>query len=271
MHPLPTSHSASERADRTRARILRAAVQHFGQNGLAGARTEQIAESAGVNKALLYYYFSSKEALYAAALESVFETIQDASIAVLRLDFSAGEKFLQIVLNHFDRVYSQVALQSLIQQEMVRLHMGEENRMSRLAERFIKPMWFQLQNVLEEGIASGELVAVDPAQMRYASIGANVFYFLSAPLTRLTLGIDPMERGELERRRTATIEFLGKALFTDRVHGAQVADRILQSTPMPWRDECEEHSATDDENKAGEAPSFSNSTHSRFAAKEERK
>jgi len=51
---------------------------------LAGARTEQIAEEAGVNKALLYYYFKSKEDLYAAALESVFESVRDANIAVLQ-------------------------------------------------------------------------------------------------------------------------------------------------------------------------------------------
>ena len=54
----------TERADQTRARILDAAVREFSENGLAGARTEQIAEAAGVNKALLYYYFKSKEALY---------------------------------------------------------------------------------------------------------------------------------------------------------------------------------------------------------------
>ncbi len=59
----------SERADQTRARILSAAIRQFSQNGLAGARTEQIAEEAGVNKALLYYYFRGKEALYTAALE----------------------------------------------------------------------------------------------------------------------------------------------------------------------------------------------------------
>ena len=65
--PLP-SRTQAERADQTRARILDAAISAFSQLGLAGARTEQIAEAAGVNKALLYYYFKSKEALYEAAL-----------------------------------------------------------------------------------------------------------------------------------------------------------------------------------------------------------
>ena len=67
----PPARSRPSARTRRRARILEAAVREFSENGLAGARTERIAEAAGVNKALLYYYFQSKEALYAAALESV--------------------------------------------------------------------------------------------------------------------------------------------------------------------------------------------------------
>jgi TetR/AcrR family transcriptional regulator len=233
--PTP-SRTQAERADQTRARILASAVRQFSANGLAGARTEQIAEEAGVNKALLYYYFKSKEDIYAAALEFVFEGARATNLALLEAGASAGERFLQIVLNHFDRSYSNSALQSLIQQEMVRLHRGEEHRMARMAAKFFRPMWDKLNEVLEEGIASGELIHADPAQMRYAALGANAFYFLSAPLTRLTLQIDPLERGELEVRRKAAIEFLGRAIFMDREHGARVAARVLAETPMPETD-----------------------------------
>ena len=230
--PAP-SRTQTERADQTRARILDAAVRQFSANGLAGARTEQIAEEAGVNKALLYYYFKSKEDLYAAALESVFEEVRADGIAVLEANASAGERFAQSVLNHFDRSYSHPALQSLIQQEMVRLHQGEENRMARLAEQFFRPMWLKVQELLEEGIAAGELVRVDPQQIRYAALGANVFYFLSAPLTRLAFGVDSLERCALELRRKAAIEYLGQTIFIDREHGARVAARVLAAAPMP--------------------------------------
>jgi TetR/AcrR family transcriptional regulator len=229
----PSSRSQTERADHTRARILDAAIREFSENGLAGARTEQIAEEAGVNKALLYYYFKGKEDLYAAALEYVFEGVRTASIALLEAGASPGERFLQIVLNSFDRSYSHPALQTLIHQEMVRLHQGEEKRMARMAEKFFRPMWDKVEEVLEKGIASGELIPADPSQMRYAALGANVFYFLSAPLTRLAFGTDPLERGALEFRRKAVIEYLGQALFIDREHGARVAARVLAATPMP--------------------------------------
>jgi TetR/AcrR family transcriptional regulator len=116
---------------------------------------------------------------------------------------------------------------------MVRLHQGEEKRMARMAEKFFRPMWDKVEEVLEKGIASGELIPADPSQMRYAALGANVFYFLSAPLTRLAFGTDPLERGALEFRRKAVIEYLGQALFIDREHGARVAARVLAATPMP--------------------------------------
>jgi TetR/AcrR family transcriptional regulator len=230
--PHPTRTQA-DRADQTRARILEAAVQQFSESGLAGARTEQIAETAGVNKALLYYYFKSKEDLYAAALEAVFESVRADSVNVLEADVSVGERFVQIALRSFDRSFSHPSMRSLMQQEMVRLHRGEENQLAPMAEKFFKPMWVMVDKVLEEGINSGELIAVDPAQIRYTTLGANVFYFLTAPLTRLAFGIDPLERSALEFRRKEVVEFLGQAIFVDRAHGARVAARVLAATPMP--------------------------------------
>jgi len=227
------SRSQAERADLTRGRILDAAIRQFSENGLAGARTEQIAEEAGVNKAMLYYYFKNKEDLYEAALDAVFESVRADSINVLEAATSAGERFVQLVLRNFDRSYSHPELRTMMQQEMVRLHRGEENRLAPMAEKFFRPLWELVDKVIEEGIASGELVAVDPTQMRYAALGANLNYFLSAPLTRLATGINPLARSELARRRELAIEFLGQTIFVDRKHGGRVIERVLKLTPMP--------------------------------------
>src|SRR3984885_3427053 len=122
--------ASSDRSAETRTRILDAAVREFAAHGLAGARTEQIAEAAGVNKALLYYYFAGKDALYAAALESVTERVVASSMAGRDSSCSAGERVVRFALNHFDRIHSQQAFQSLMQQEMIRLHRGEENALT---------------------------------------------------------------------------------------------------------------------------------------------
>ncbi len=223
----------SERADHTRSRILDAAVREFSENGLAGARTEQIAEIAGVNKALLYYYFKSKEALYKAALESVVQRVLASSLAALTPDRSPGEQILMFALNHFDRIHSQRAFQSLMQQEMVRLHRGEENSFSSIVENVFRPMMFRLRDLLAVGKESGELVEADEWQIMYAALGANVFYFLSAPVVGIMTEGNPLTREAMEFRRKAAIEYLGISVFRDRKRGAEVAAQVLASTPMP--------------------------------------
>jgi TetR/AcrR family transcriptional regulator len=223
----------SERADHTRSRILDAAISEFSENGLAGARTEQIAESAHVNKALLYYYFKSKEALYKAALEAVAQRVLESSLAALSPDRSPGEQILRYALNHFDRIHSQRAFQSLMQQEMVRLHQGEENSLTNIVEKVFRPTMLRLRDLLTEGISSGELVPADEWQIMYAALGANVFYFLSAPVVGIMTAENPLTRSAMELRRNAAIEFLGLSIFTDRKLGAEVAAKVLASTPMP--------------------------------------
>ena len=223
----------TERADQTRARILEAAVREFSANGLAGARTEQIAEAAGVNKALLYYYFQGKDALYASALETVAERMAATSMSVLTLECSAGERLLRFALNHFDRIYSQPVFQNLMQQEMMRFRKGESNAMSPLVEKLFRPLGDKMLAVAEEGIRSGELIPVESSQVIYAALGPNVFYFLSAPMMRLIAETNPIERAALEFRRKAAIEYLGQSIFVDRAHGARVAARVLAATPMP--------------------------------------
>jgi TetR/AcrR family transcriptional regulator len=166
-------------------------------------------------------------------LEAVAEGVQASSMAVLESNVSAGERLLQLALNHFDRIYSNQAFQSLMQQEMIRLHRGEENALTPLSEKLFRPQWLRVQALVKEAIAAGELIAVEWSQIIYAGLGANVFYFLSAPVTKLSQGFDPLERSALEFRRKAAIEFLGQAVFVDRQLGARLATQVLASTPMP--------------------------------------
>jgi TetR/AcrR family transcriptional regulator len=223
----------AERADQTRARILDAAVLEFSGNGIAGARTERIAEAAGVNKALLYYYFNNKRALYDAALESVASRVVSTSLAAMGTECSAGERLVRFTLSHFDRIHSQRAFQSLMQQEMIRLHRGEENAVAPLVEKVFLPMLTRMRQVYAEGRGSGELIDVDEMQIIYAALGANVFYFLSAPMMSMLVDTSPFDRTALEFRRKSAVEYLGNAIFIDRKHGARVAARVLASTPMP--------------------------------------
>ncbi|MGB7136764.1 MAG: TetR/AcrR family transcriptional regulator [Acidobacteriaceae bacterium] len=219
--------------DRSRDRILQAAIHEFSEHGLAGARTSAIAAAAQVNKALLYYYFRDKEALYTAALQEVADKVAGDAIATLELDCSPGERLLRFALQHFDRILSRRGFQALMQQEMVRYHQGHSSAMRVIAKSAFEPMWDRALGLVQQGIDSGELSRVDPMQMMYAALGANVFYFLSAPMVRLLAHADPLEPEAIAGRRTAAIEFLGQTLFSDRRHGARLARTVLAAIPIP--------------------------------------
>ncbi|HKD58936.1 MAG TPA: TetR/AcrR family transcriptional regulator [Terracidiphilus sp.] len=224
---------SGDRSAETRARILEAALREFAALGMAGARMDQIAGAAGVNKALLYYHFESKEKLYVAALEMISAKIRDRSMAVFLRDASAGERLLRTALDHFDRILAQGAFQSLLQQEMMRLHQGESDALPVLVKRVFAPLQSMYQSMMREGIASGELIDADWLQIHLAALGANIFYFLAAPVWRLVMPFDPYAADVLEARRHAVVEFLGKAVFTDRAHGTELAAKVLADTPMP--------------------------------------
>ncbi len=229
----PPSTSGSERSAETRGRILDAALREFALHGLAGARTEGIAAAAGVNKALLYYYFDSKEKLYLAALEMIASKVRDSTMAVFLREASPGERVLRSALNHFDRIVGQQEFQSLMQQEMIRLHKGESGVLPLLVKRVFEPTLIMYRSMVREGIESGELIEADWMQIQLASLGANVFYFLSAPIWRLVTGDDPLTVEALAARRKSVVEFLGQALFKDRQHGADLAAKVFADTPMP--------------------------------------
>jgi TetR/AcrR family transcriptional regulator len=229
----PPTRPQKDRADQTRARILEAAIQAFSESGLAGARTEQIAEAAGVNKALLYYYFRSKEALYEAALERVADAVVSSGMAALSSENTAGERLVLFILRHFDRIHSEQTFQSLMQQEMIRLRRSEENALSAIVDKVFRPTTERVGQLIVEGQKTGELIEVDPWQLMNAALGANIFYFLSAPVVGLLTERDLFSRKELEFRRKASIEYLGQTIFRDRERGAQVAAQILAATPMP--------------------------------------
>lgn len=228
-----TAVSAQDPAAESRERILASALSEFSAKGLAGARTEQIAAAAGVNKALLYYYFASKEKLYEAALEAVASRVRESSLAALQGKASAGERLLRSALNHFDRVLTQREFQSLMQQEMMRLHKGEPGALGFMVERIFKPLMVTFEATVREGIASGELIEADLLQFQLSALGANVFYFLSAPVWGMLLDFDPFSVKALKARRVALVEYLGQAIFRDRKRGARMAEKVLKDMPAP--------------------------------------
>jgi TetR/AcrR family transcriptional regulator len=206
------------RPEESRAAILQAALREFSREGVAGARTDAIARAAGVNKALLYYYFKDKETLYAAALDQVFGGLTQSILPALSSDLPPREKLLAYVGAHFDYIASHPNYPRIAQGEMMRAARGKAPQLERIAKQYFVPLFRRVAAVIEEGKAAGDFRPVDPMHFVPSMIAVIVFYFTNAPVLRMIGGIDPFAPEPIAARRAAVMDFISAALFRPGAH-----------------------------------------------------
>ena len=228
--PLEVS-SATRRGTRrqpeaSRSAILQAALGEFAQEGLAGARMDAIADAAKVNKALLYYYFRDKEALYGAVLDEFFVRLLDRVTQALDGAGPAGERLLTYARAHFDCIAESSHYARLFQGELMSAGRGRSSHLMRVVEQYIRPISVRLVAVLQEGIESGEFRHVDAMQFAPSMVGMIVHYFVIAPVARKLLSRDPFSQEALQQRRAAVLDFIAAALFADQSAGVKLAAEV---------------------------------------------
>ena len=190
----------------TRARLLQAAMEEFAAKGL-DARIEDIAEAAGANRRMAYYYFGSKEGLYLASLEAAFfELVQvEQAIDVDAMDPLAAIEAL--VLAKFEHYVKYPHYVEFLKIENV--YQGRYLKLSKRTAEMRAPLISIIQRVLERGQAKGIFRKdVDPLDL-YLSICALGFFVFS---NRHTLGAifktDVISASALKRRRKHIIEMV---------------------------------------------------------------
>ncbi|HEX2328118.1 MAG TPA: TetR/AcrR family transcriptional regulator [Candidatus Angelobacter sp.] len=204
--------------EKTRAAILKSALEEFAQEGVTGARTDEIARRAGVNKALLYYYFKDKEGLYAAALEQVFTGLHERVMPVLNNHaLPPRERLLKYVATHFDYIAGSPLYPRLVQREFMRVTGKTLSPVAgRILERYGKPLYTKLATLVSDGIESGDFRKVDPWQTVTSIIGIITFYFISLPAQQVLLPGDPVSAERVAGRRAAVLDFLTAAICVPR-------------------------------------------------------
>ncbi len=198
--------------EQSRAAILRAAIGEFACQGIAGARTDAIAQSAKVNKALLYYYFKDKETLYGASIDAAFGEMAGRMMEILERDLLPREKVLTYVGAYFDFVAGHKFYRDLAQVEMMRSTQGSPH-LKRIARRYFQPLYLRLGELIRQGIAAGEFRPINPLQFVPSMVSLVVFYFISAPVMKHVTGLDPLSPQRIAERRAAVLDFISAALF----------------------------------------------------------
>jgi TetR/AcrR family transcriptional regulator len=209
------------RPEESRKAILKAAVREFGREGVAGARTDAIAHSAGVNKALLYYYFKDKEALYQAVLDEVFSGVRVAIEDALSQDLPPRERLEAYVCAHFGYIASNPLYPRIVHAEFLRAG-RDPSRLQRVAKQYFQPTFVNLSALLKEGEKCGDFRPVNPVHFIPSMISVIVFYFITAPIMKVMIGGDPLSPENLAERRKAVVDFISAALVipqTTAAHG----------------------------------------------------
>ncbi|HEY2925583.1 TetR/AcrR family transcriptional regulator [Piscinibacter sp.] len=186
-------------ADRTQQEILRAAMDEFAERGLGGARIDSIAERAGVNKRLIYYYFGAKDELFLAVLEQTYADIREAERA-LHLEMAnpadAVRRLVAFTWNHY---LAHPEFLTLLNSE--NLHRARHLKQSKRIREMNSPLIQTLADVLERGRSEGLFRGgVDPVHL-YISIAGLAYFYLSNNHTLSTIfGRDLMSPKALSER-----------------------------------------------------------------------
>jgi AcrR family transcriptional regulator len=210
--PLPQrGRPESEGAD-SRSAILNAATREFSRFGLAGARIQAIAQEAGVNVALLYYYFETKEKLYAAVLDQVFSNWARRVSAALESEGGPRKKVMAYVEAYFDFIAEAPHRPRLVQQEMMQLGTAGFGNLQEMARKHVGPVHQALLQLLRKGCKQGEFRKVAP-DFVYSISGIIVSYFTSSTFILAVSGHDPLTPARVAERRQSVLDTIAAALL----------------------------------------------------------
>lgn len=175
--PSPGGEERVRDADRSQSTILAAARDEFAEYGLGGARVDRIAERAGLNKRLIYYYFEDKEKLFQAVLEQAYRDIREQEERLHLTELEPATAVRRLIEFTWDYYLEHPEFITLL--NSANLHRARHLAESRRARELNSPLIETLATVLERGRKEGSFRGgVDPVQL-YVSIAALAYFYLS--------------------------------------------------------------------------------------------
>ncbi|MCC8938168.1 TetR family transcriptional regulator [Bradyrhizobium sp. Arg68] len=195
----------------TRNKLLTAARREFAQNGLAGARVDEIAARAGVNKQLVYHYFGDKDALYLAVLELVYEEIRAQERKLNLEGLPPGQAIKTLIEASFDHLDAHPDFIVLLNDE--NRGGARHVRGSRKLEAMHSPLVSMVSKILAEGVRAGTFRKGVNAVHLYISIaGLSYFFFSNASTLSAIFGKDLSSAAEKRARRKHVVDLVLKSL-----------------------------------------------------------
>lgn len=193
------------KTEKAEIEILNAAKKIFQQKGMAGARMQEIADEAGINKAMLHYYYRSKEMLFEAVFKSAFLLLAPQLNAILNDDSSVEDKIKNFTFNYVSFMMKHPYLPNFIIQELNR----KEDFILKLKENTGFPNLEKFKAKIDSEINQGILNPIEADQLFVNIIALNIFPFLGKPLIKAFADKDDKAFKEfIESRKTEVANFI---------------------------------------------------------------
>jgi TetR/AcrR family transcriptional regulator len=195
----------------TREKLLTAARREFADSGLAGARVDEIAARAGVNKQLVYHYFGDKDALYLAVLEWVYEEIRAQERKLNLEGLPPQQAIKRLIEASFDHLAAHPDFIVLLNDE--NRGGARHVRDSRKLEAMHSPLVSMVSTILSEGVRAGVFRKGINAVHLYISIaGLSYFYFSNTPTLSAIFGKDLSSPTARRARRKHVVDLVMQSL-----------------------------------------------------------
>jgi TetR/AcrR family transcriptional regulator len=191
----------------TRARILNVATREFANKGYEGAKTDDIADRARINKRMIYHYFSSKEQLYLAVLEAAYDRARSAE---QKLDLDRLEpldslmRFVEFTFDSFvrDRTFINLLATENRQRAKVLKKSARVNTMN-------SPVIDAIGRIIARGNANGTIrEGLDARQLWITIVGVCYFFFSNIFTLSVIFDADMEQPASIAERRAHVVDFV---------------------------------------------------------------
>lgn len=198
-------HGEGPNPDSTEQKIFDAAHEVFVQKGMDGAKMQEIADRAGINKALLHYYFRSKEKLYESVARAILGRAVPAVRQIIENDLPLEEKIRRFIDFYISLISRNTYIPLFI---ITEINKHPDRFFDNILPKDLpRPEVFFRQ--VEAEIAAGRIRPIKPPHLLVNTIALCVFPFIGKPMIRILLG---MGTGELklfmEERKAQVTEFV---------------------------------------------------------------
>lgn len=189
--------------DSTQMKILNTAIREFAEYGKAGARVDRIAKQAGVNKAMIYYHFNSKDNLYYASITEHFDRV--AAILKQRISYEQSiEEMISSVVEVYIRIFNEnTYFKKILLRELTEDNSPVIKKISEIISQSGVPNI--LYNKLLSEIKHGRVKKIDIKQAIISLISMNIGFFIILPIATKILNVVDFDKF-LSDRKDAVVE-----------------------------------------------------------------